>query len=231
MRPDDEREIRRVLRAAPQPKPMTPDEHARILDRLERAGATRTDPSSVRVDPSNDATIAGGYLDSDRPGPPRRGWTLVGYAAAALLVLLVAGLLAVRSDPDDRPVATSPEAPSACPVDWNRDHVIPLANALERWRTLQNWAFTLGEPDLAALVGSALDAASAFPEPEASDMARTALDELTRSLSTIDDTSIVESPAAAETRIDAVREAIAAVNDISRMFDERCELPTIGSGP
>ncbi len=227
MRADDENEIRRVLRSGVRPKPMTPEEHARIIARIEqgRTEVGRTEHAG----PGVLAPIDDGDDDVERRRSRRR-LTMIGWAAAALVIVLIGGLITVRSSSESEPAATPPEAPLACPIEWNREYLVPLGDALDQWRSVDNWAFTQGEPDLAELVGSALAGAAGLPDPGQRERARAALDDLTARLSTIDDASIVDSLTAAETRIDAVTRGIESVNGVVGSFDERCELRTIAAG-
>lgn len=229
MRADDEDEIRRVLRTEARPQQMNTEEHARILARLERTD-TANRPAPERADHPGTAPFV---IADQRHGQRRSGVRsiLVGCAAATLIVALVAGLLALRSEPDVGPTVPQIDTTPSCPDEWNAEHVVPLADAVALWRTVENWAFTQGEPDLGALAGAALEAASNLPDTDQRGRAVTALDDLTDSLSTIDDRSIVDSQRAARTRTDAIEGAIAVVNEISRSFGGSCELRVVETGP
>ena len=222
MEPDDEQAIRRVLQAGAPTKPMTQAERARILDRL--ATATGADSSAARAADvvELDAPIGDREPRGSSWGTGRR--VLLAAAAA----LLVVAMVVTRPDtPSD--IATSPsEVEGSCPsIEWNRDHVGPLAEAVARWRTVENWAFTQGEPDLAPMVESALMAAEAtFDDPSATS-AGAALDAFRSALASIDDASIVDALETAEARVAAVGDGIAALDEISRTFDQGCDVTLI----
>lgn len=228
MRPDDEADIRGLLSSI-RPSQMTPGEHERILARIQRAPNTSMGPTSDDSDEPRQPAGTDSMSLVDQPRS-RRPMAVVAAAAAGLVVALCAGLL-LRSAPESEPVSTAPAALVECPTSWRTDHLDPLATALERWRTIENWAFTQGEPDLAGLVDAALVAASSFADQSAAAVARNAHDDLTATLSNVDETSILDSDTAAATRTDAVARAIDSVNEIGQSFDRRCEFRPIVLDP
>lgn len=175
MNEPDETTVRRLLAGAERPRELTAAEQARVLARLDRQ-ADQRDPATA---PPTPEVVP---IDAPRAEVRRRRGaltaTLLGTAAAVVLVVA----LSVRSsptEPDPAPVASPAPTVASLETGWCRGDLEQVTVGVERWRGVENWAFSFdGLPDLVELTDRALAGLAAV----APDAAEARLDVVRRQL-------------------------------------------------
>jgi hypothetical protein len=225
----NDHDLAALLRSADRPRTLRDDEAARILQRLKDKDTTFVPVEDDDVDITQHPSTTRLPRDRSRIG------RLVSVAAATILVMVGGvALLLPRREPETLPPATVPsltmptvdEAAEA----FCRMHIDAIAEALERWRGIDNWAWSQATPDLGELTGSALVALSEIETERGLDggPTRNAANELNDQLEAADEErgSALGNRSFAQTRIDAAESALSTLVDHTRRVDElgRCDL-------
>lgn len=225
---DNERDIGVLLRTAERPRALTHAERHRLLRQL---GATNAPTLAHQMD---------GLTELLPPEPSDRArrrfaspLILAGCSVAAVAILFF--VLTARDPvpreparPISEPTATLP-TPDDVGNAFCAEHVDAVSEALVRWRSVDNWAWARGEPDLAQLVDTALEAASALNDQAIATKATTALDRLRDELADAD-SSLSNRDSVAPT-VAAMEGAIASLSSIASDLTPPCNVEQLAATP
>jgi len=214
----DPNDPRPLLKTADRSRSLTADEESRILQRLAARATTtsRTDLSEVLEFHSTKPDVS----------RPRRLAPLLALTGACASIVAVLGLLSLRDATAPDPASTPTLAPVADSEEdsFCSDHIGVIANALTRWRGVENWAWANGDPDLGQLIDNAL-AAAADTATEDAGPATTAADalELLRSdLAQIDESTLTHR-GRIEPTVTAIDEALESLSTFARSYAPTCD--------
>lgn len=212
----DDLELERLLRSADRPRAMSADERARVLAAIAASDDVADDSTDDIAAEHGGRVVApmergGGGRHAGRR-PASSTWWL--SAAAVIVVLGLVIAVAARREPEAPAEPPVGETVPAVPSPWCVERVDPLADALRRWRGVDNWAWAGGIPDVGVLVADALATSGAGPDAEMlagdlrSDLAE--IDE--RDPSDIDRVIAERRTSAVDAALDELLEVIAEVD-------------------
>ncbi len=215
--PEEEEELRSLLKDSERPSALSPQQRERIRRRLGpalQAGANQPADSRAMIDrgdsPISDAPLE--LIKDDSVGA-QRGRSLL--AKAAILVAVVAlglGLLSLREEDlvetANQPAITQPSGPATCPSE-----IGDFFAAIGLWGDVENWSFLTDrnapEPDLLSLAVAVLES-GALSDASADQELAERLRQLRQT--SLDSPSLPWSTVDREEHFEAVSEAELAVS-------------------
>ncbi len=221
----NERDLSQLLRSADRPRALTDAERHRLLERLAVTNApvpTRGPEAILELQPTDPTPRVSRRFGSSL--------MLAGSCAAAIAVVLVVVVISVREPIEREPVrpvteVANPTLPSPDDVTsaFCVEHVDAIADALERWRGIENWVWARGTPDLGQMVDEALESATGLDNMLLSARAATALDRLRSDLPDVDASAFSDRDSVAPT-IAAIDAALDTLTSIAGDLTPPCDL-------